>query len=1859
MHKIKNKFIKRMFALALSGAMIVSSLTTYASEETYYTREYYEESDDTQTDSGDSLIENAEENEGSHTEQEAEESDDSEASVKTEAAETKPNKGNNNQEESAKADSSDTDTEIDIKQTEDKSTDAQESEQDEKVEDLKAYVAPPASAISKTWPNYADVFRGSVFGYTSTGPTNKKIYNLDRDDKGNMRIVVDGGNKIALTDDGRAMYFYQVPIDKPFVLKAKATINLIGNNDKNDGQVGFGLMARDDMLIDVGDGENTHAVGEAGYTSDYVAAGMLMGSNAADAAVTASTNGFSRINGALDRSEALAEGKIAAKGEIYDLSITFDGTKYTCQINDYPAKEYEVSLNKIDSAYQYIGMFAARKADISFSKIYLEVDGEDILDQVSTRYSVTLAKEGNGTLEADSTSVIPGKTVTLTAKSNKGYCLDSWQILTGDGLTADFEIDNDNRFTMPEGNVSIKAIFRELPTQWDFENDTALADQVFEGKQGRLAGLKIDAVNGKFDTTANQTDSGANISAGTTITIPLAGKSNVTVVGKDANYTVDGKAAESAEDSFSCGGITLKEAVITATADTVIKSIRVEVSGTGEIELPELPRKIDVWDFGAKEQSGSNYVNHITTAVWTNFANLAKLANGRFKVDPGADTANPIQDATASFGDLTFCYHDNDILYSTAYTQAYNHQPNQSMRSEATHAYGDYTAAGEWYCNGTGGSGRRYVTIENVAAGDRIDAYVGISNGIETNFYFEYLGTEEGRQQKDKAKVESGDANGVNKKFTFVAKYSGSYKIWADNTPPEGSSSAGKPFYNRIVRYPAVVVQGTIDWNDIFGENVSIQFVNNTTNEVTTAVYDNTGYAVILVPGYSYAVKLAGKDGYSFTESGRTITLKNTDGVNGKTHDLVVVNLDSLPKHTVSGKFIGWGKKTLTGVNATALTFQNTDDNYVYNAAITGDTYSIDLRNGTYAAEITADGYSTRTQVTVKNAAVIRALFLTGPEDTSPLPHVANLYVGYPDKEGSYETINAALRDAKRMNPQSEAERITIHIYPGTYREQAFVNVNYITFVNDTPEQEVKITWYYGIGYAYYSADESGYYNEECAYNQLEKHNAARWGCAVRVKATDFKAKNIVFENSFNRYITEEEIADGVELRTAGTGSGISFVRSASTSAADIASIDAVERAAALALDTGSDKAEFYKCKFLGSQDTLYTGDGSSRAYYKDCFISGNTDYIFGDGNQVFENCELNWQGYTKNSKGEKGGHITAAKDTSTMGYLFYNCKITKPKENGFTAGVGSLGRMWGAKAKVTYVNTEQETSTLISSSGWVAMSGNNPANANLAEYNTTSKDGNAIKYEGVRSTKRVTTNPIDTPEKLEAYFGDDWTPTFYSRGGEEPGTDPSEPESSEVTPSGSEPESSESGEAGGDLYIRGLEESYPYTGAKILPDIEVLDGTILLSPNIDYKVTYKNNVKPGTNTAEVIVSGKGNYAGKAISQKFSIVEAADVKENLADLKGAKIKEKIDPKPYSGSAILPDFTITLKDNTTVAYTQNTDPSVKGLYKRTDGSAMNVNVAVSNNINKGTATILVTGKKDDKGKTTSVKKTFKITAVDISTAEVAVGEAVYAVSGAKPKVTVKYQGTPLTFGKDYTLKYAKNKTAAAKGTVTVVGKGNYAKKCKPKEYTINKLDMSTLTVNAVMASVKGKRDKIKATINDGNGTPLKAAQYDLSVYTDKNATIPYPTETFATEGETIYVVAKAKDGSRDLTGSTKAAEFTVGIDISKAKVVSATDGKAVTRSYTGSAVCLKADDLKVTLKVNGTQKTLVPNQDYKIATHFNNINKGSATVVIQGVGTYGGTKTVKFKITQKPIKDLKKWEELSKVISNMMSNLSKK
>lgn len=325
--------------------------------------------------------------------------------------------------------------------------------------------------------------------------------------------------------------------------------------------------------------------------------------------------------------------------------------------------------------------------------------------------------------------------------------------------------------------------------------------------------------------------------------------------------------------------------------------------------------------------------------------------------------------------------------------------------------------------------------------------------------------------------------------------------------------------------------------------------------------------------------------------------------------------------------------------------------------------------------------------------------------------------------KGLFKTVSEAVAYASTLAPSSEDDRITIEIAPGTYREQIVINTPYITLAKKQgTDGEVIITWYYGIGYVYKSVGKNGFYNPDSStwwsdeeLGQADssvqgaiKGKPDRWGTTVNINssAKGFRAENITFENSFNQYLTQEEIADGVKPESNKPA------RTDALTEKEIQSSIYRERAAAM--HVRADQVEFDNCEFVSKQDTLYIDGG--RVYFEDCMIEGTTDFIFGGAAALFNECTIK----TNFGEGESGGYITAASTNSSQeyGYLFYNCIVTGNSNTTF-------GRPWGAVGgpQVTMYNTVIDH---ISDAGWDKM-GIAANEARFYEYGSVDPEGKNI----------------------------------------------------------------------------------------------------------------------------------------------------------------------------------------------------------------------------------------------------------------------------------------------------------------------------------------------------------------------------------------------------------------------------------------------------------------------------------------------------------------------------------------------------
>lgn len=167
---------------------------------------------------------------------------------------------------------------------------------------------------------------------------------------------------------------------------------------------------------------------------------------------------------------------------------------------------------------------------------------------------------------------------------------------------------------------------------------------------------------------------------------------------------------------------------------------------------------------------------------------------------------------------------------------------------------------------------------------------------------------------------------------------------------------------------------------------------------------------------------------------------------------------------------------------------------------------------------------------------------------------------------------------------------------------------------------------------------------------------------SVLVRAADFTAENITFENAAGY--------------TAGQ---------------------------AVALHVEADRAAFRHCRLVGNQDVLFLALGSTRQYFRDCYIEGTTDFIFGASTAVFDRCVI---------KSKKNSFVTAASTPAGQahGFLFIGCKLTADTE---LAKKVYLGRPWRPNAKVVYLGCE--LGGHIVPVGWDNWK--NPANEKTAYY--------------------------------------------------------------------------------------------------------------------------------------------------------------------------------------------------------------------------------------------------------------------------------------------------------------------------------------------------------------------------------------------------------------------------------------------------------------------------------------------------------------------------------------------------------------
>ena len=362
------------------------------------------------------------------------------------------------------------------------------------------------------------------------------------------------------------------------------------------------------------------------------------------------------------------------------------------------------------------------------------------------------------------------------------------------------------------------------------------------------------------------------------------------------------------------------------------------------------------------------------------------------------------------------------------------------------------------------------------------------------------------------------------------------------------------------------------------------------------------------------------------------------------------------------------------------------------------------------------------------------------------------------------------------------------------------------------------------------------------------------------------------------------------------------------------------------------------------------------------------------------------------------------------------------------------------------------------------------------------------------------------------------------------------------------------------------------YTGSEIMPEPKITFNGTTLVKDTDYTLTYKNNTNVGE--AIITITGKKGYQDTR-EVKFNVVQR--------DIKNATFGT-ISAQTYTGSQIKPEPTIT---DTSVT------PNLT-LKKDTDFT-----FSYDDNVNAGTATIKISGKGNYKGEKTT---TFAISGKSVKGAEISdISEFTYDGTAKKPTATVTLDGVTLSSGTDFDFSY-ENNTNAGTAKLIITGKGNYSG-TENKEFTINQRNISSAEVATIAAQpYTGSAKTPVPTLTDLNKTLTNGTDYTLEY--DNNVNVGTAKITITGKG--------------NYTGTTE-----VTFSISQRSIANASTSTIEPYDYDGNAK-------EPVPTVTDGSKTLAEGVDYTIS-YDNNVNVGTAKVILTGMGNYNGTKEVNFTI----------------------------
>ncbi|MDR6881474.1 pectinesterase family protein [Bacillus sp. 3255] len=342
------------------------------------------------------------------------------------------------------------------------------------------------------------------------------------------------------------------------------------------------------------------------------------------------------------------------------------------------------------------------------------------------------------------------------------------------------------------------------------------------------------------------------------------------------------------------------------------------------------------------------------------------------------------------------------------------------------------------------------------------------------------------------------------------------------------------------------------------------------------------------------------------------------------------------------------------------------------------DSYSIKrstVSGGTYTT-LTGTSNTSYTDTSITNGTmyyyVVTALNASGESASSEeiIANPAMVLTVAQNGTGDFSSIRSALESI----PSNNASRKIIYIKEGSYNEKITVTAPYVSLIG------------------------AGKDKTRIFYNDNEFTPASAGGTAT-LSVLD----------------TATVTVGGTKDRADGTRTIANNFYAANLT---IENSSDVSKGRALAARVIADQVVFENVRFVGYQDTLYTGvtyyDKTSRQYYRNCEIRGSVDFIYGPATAVvFDRSDI----VSINGPSRSGGYITAAATQNPTGdvpgMVFLNSRVLK---DGTTQGKHYLGRPWQDQPTVRYINTWMDDH--IHQDGWSEMTDH--LTYYYSEYNST-----------------------------------------------------------------------------------------------------------------------------------------------------------------------------------------------------------------------------------------------------------------------------------------------------------------------------------------------------------------------------------------------------------------------------------------------------------------------------------------------------------------------------------------------------------